>query len=154
MAVVAVVAGVVSIVGLQLANGTTTPGGRSAEAAAEVPQPVTTTPHISTLAPSSPAVTPTHQRTAASTGNVRKKARASAPKATPTATATKAAPSATPSSPPPPVRPTAKPTAKPTTPQHTPPSTEPTTPDTTPTPDDTPTGTPVTEAPGDEEPDA
>ncbi|WP_239132401.1 protein kinase domain-containing protein [Paractinoplanes durhamensis] len=140
MGSVAVVTAVVSIIGLQLANGTTTPGGQSAEAAVEAPQPArTTTPHISSLAPSDPAVTPARKRTAPTTGTVRKKVRTTTPttpKVTPTAKPTKT-----------PGKPTTSPTTSPT-PEQTEPTTEPTTPETTePTPEDTPTDTPTSEGP-------
>ncbi|WP_239147867.1 serine/threonine-protein kinase [Paractinoplanes tereljensis] len=136
LASAAAVAAVLSILGLQLANGTDTPGGRSAEAAVEGPHPATTTPLITSLAPTSrPTVTATVRKPAAtSAGHVRKKAptpRPTTPSASPSPTEptaspspTEPTPSPTPDDSPAPTK-TAEPTAEPTTPapEDTPPTT-------------------------------
>ncbi|MEU4244102.1 protein kinase [Actinoplanes sp. NPDC026619] len=138
MASAAAVAAVLSILGVQLANGTATPGGRSAEAAVEAPHPATTTPLITSLAPTSrPATTSVRKSSATSVGHVRRKA-ATTPAQRPTTPP--ASPSSSPSATPTPTAATSSPT-----PDDTPQPTEPTTAPTTPAPDDTPPVTPSAE---------
>ncbi|GID28762.1 serine/threonine-protein kinase [Paractinoplanes brasiliensis] len=138
----AVVTAILGIVGVQLSNGTVTPGGREAEAAVEAPQPPASL-SPSTSPPASPTTSARPRRhTETTTTTVRRKTAppttapttvpTSAPTTQPTAPATKPAP---PSSPPP-----TTPRPQPTTPSPTPDDpkptdpkpTEPTTPVTTP----------------------
>jgi serine/threonine protein kinase len=145
MASAAVVTAFLSILGVQLANGTATPGGREAEAAVEGGHPETTSPHPTSPAPStSPTTARTHRTTDTTIATVRKRTTAPGkrPAATPTSTPSSrpATPSATPSDPPksssPPVKPT--PTQTPDdNPTHTDPPTEPTDPGTTSPPEET-----------------
>ncbi|MEV4343228.1 protein kinase [Actinoplanes sp. NPDC049596] len=144
----AAVATVLSILGLQLANGGKTPGGKPAEAAVESPHPAATSPRPSSPAATTPATSaPVYQqveKTETPARNKTKKPRKS-PSAKPSKkpTTPSATPSSTPSSspkptdPPPsqtpdPTDPATDPTEQPTDPETTPP-TEDTTPPTTPT---------------------
>ncbi|XVU28121.1 serine/threonine-protein kinase [Actinoplanes sp. CA-054009] len=150
----AAVAVLLSIVGVQLLNGTGTPGGRTAEAAVEAtPPPATKSPTASPTPSSSPTAEPTEETTTTRSGVRRKNnthtkapaakptSKTKSPSATPSASpssepettgpSTEPTPSKTPDDPPPPVDPTDDPT-DPTTP----PTTEDTTPPVTPTADD------------------
>ncbi|GIE25507.1 hypothetical protein Ahu01nite_086090 [Winogradskya humida] len=154
MASVAVAAAVVSIFGLQLVNGASTPGGRQAEAAAAggagIPA-VAPTPHPHTAAPS-PSAAPS-SATPTTTGATDWRP-IKDPVETTRATTSPAAPSTTPTKAPhtpPRTSPAKTPSATPTTPGHTPtssptatpkPSPPIPTPTTSPTPTDEPTNTP------------
>ncbi|WP_250036471.1 serine/threonine-protein kinase [Paractinoplanes maris] len=129
MASAAVVAAVVSIFGVQLANGTVTPGGKEAEAAVDGGHPATTSPRPTTAAPS--PTTPSVREVAATKPvTVRKKNRRTTRVTTPTTAPATPPPTTKPSAPPskPPVTtPPAKPQPTPTrTPDAPPPPTEPT----------------------------
>ncbi|MCY1136691.1 protein kinase [Actinoplanes sp. Pm04-4] len=148
MASAAVVAAVVSVFGIQLANGTATPGGRPAEAAVEGAGPAKTSPKVTKPAPSastSPAAPRIREAdSSTTTTTVRKKNRRTTPVDSPTTTPTKR-PAATkppvvsPSTPPVTTPPVTKPPTKPTEPETTtPPPTKPTEPETTTPPVETP----------------
>ncbi|WP_239118107.1 protein kinase domain-containing protein [Paractinoplanes ferrugineus] len=135
MASAAVVTAVLSILGVQLANGTATPGGRSAEAAVEAPPPATAVPATSSPVRPTPSVSGSVRKpVVTSTARAHKKARVYTPQ---TSAPPSAAPSASPSKTPPSAPPSTKPTPKPTTDDSTPPV-EPTDTPTTPAPEDTP----------------
>ncbi|SNY64149.1 serine/threonine-protein kinase [Paractinoplanes atraurantiacus] len=148
----AAVAIILSIVGVQLVNGTGTPGGKTAEAAVEgTPAPPTTPAKTTSPAPSSsPTFEPAEETTETTRSEVRRKntTHTKAPAAKPTKTKSPSAtPSASPSSEPetsepsteptptkttddpePPVEPTddpTEPTDPPTTEDTTPPTTKP-----------------------------
>ncbi|WP_249998429.1 serine/threonine protein kinase [Actinoplanes sp. M2I2] len=162
MGSLAVAAVLASIVGLQLANGTVTPGGREAEAAVEGVQPTTTPPRPSSPAPSSsPTTVRVQQTNETTTVSVRKKAKArTSPAGTPTTTPPTRRPTtppAVPSSPPATSSPPAEPTPTPTPDETAPPvepTVEPTDPETTAPPETDPPVTTDPETPGDGEPDA
>ncbi|GAB2602548.1 serine/threonine protein kinase [Paractinoplanes abujensis] len=123
----AVVTAILSIIGVQLLNGTATPGGREAEAAIEAVDPPATSAKPS-AAPQTPLpTTRTRQTNDTKTVTVRKKL-------TPTDTPSSATPKGTPSSPKP-TTPPAKPTKPPATPKppQQPPAQPPTTPPVDPT---------------------
>ncbi|MFF5075821.1 serine/threonine-protein kinase [Actinoplanes sp. NPDC000266] len=135
---------VLSIVGVQLVNGTGTPGGRTAEAAVEgTPAPTTTSPTAKPTPSSSPTAEPTEETTTTRSGVRRKNTtHTKAPAAKPTTKATKpsATPSASPSSPPKTSKPPAEPTPSDTPDETTPPAEptdDPTDPTTAPTTEDT-----------------
>ncbi|MCO8273994.1 protein kinase [Actinoplanes sp. TRM 88003] len=131
----AVIAAIVSVVGVQLANGTVTPGGREAEAAVEGPRPVATSPQTSRPTPSPSASVRVRETTETTTTQVRKKTPKTRTTKAPSSAPTTKAPSSAPTSPPattkPPVKPT--PTDDETTPpvEPTEPTVEPTDPGTT-----------------------
>ncbi|MCM4082730.1 serine/threonine-protein kinase [Paractinoplanes hotanensis] len=152
----AVVAAIVSVVGVQLANGTVTPGGREAEAAVEGPRPVATSPQTSSSpAPSPSASVRTRQTNASTTVHVRRKTtaprttRATTP-ATTAPTTPPAKPSSPPASTPPPQKPTPTPTPDETTPP-TEPTVEPTDPATTTPPEPDPPASTGPETPADDQ---
>jgi serine/threonine-protein kinase len=151
MASAAAVAVVVSIFGVQLANGTATPGGREAEAAVEGAHPATTSPKPGTPAPS-PTTAQVREISATTPPAVRKKApaRGTTPVDTPTTTPANrpttrpvTSPTTAPATTPPPVRPTPSRTPD-STPAPTDPPVEPTDPETTEPPEET---TPPVETP-------
>ncbi|MBU2667848.1 protein kinase [Actinoplanes bogorensis] len=134
----ALVAVVLSVVGVQLANGTVTPGGREAEAAVEAPHQTTTITPTAT----SPSPSPSKTKPAAKKTRVRVPAHTEKPARTTPPSSAPATPSATPST-----RPTTSPTTAPTTTPPIPdddpePTTEPTREPTTPAPTTPPAPTP------------
>lgn len=151
----AVVAAILSVVGVQLANGTVTPGGREAEAAVEGPEPV-----VSLSPAGSPSASPTdsarpRRHTETTTTTVRRKTAppstvstttpTSVPTTEPAAPTTKPAPPSSPPASSPRPQPTTSPSPSPDAPEPTDPTTEPTAPATTPPAATTPPTTSETE---------
>ncbi|XVV15326.1 serine/threonine-protein kinase [Actinoplanes sp. CA-131856] len=152
----AAVAVILSIVGVQLVNGTGTPGGKQAEAAVEgTPPPPAATPRTSSATPSSAPATEPDEETTSTTrygGQTKNPGYTKSPGKKPTKKPTKspsATPSATPSSAPETVEPSKEPTPSKTPDETEPPvdpTDDPTDPTTAPTTEDT---TPPTTAPAD-----
>ncbi|MBL7253070.1 serine/threonine-protein kinase [Paractinoplanes lichenicola] len=156
----AVVAAILSIVGVQLVNGTATPGGQEAEAAIEAVHPPTASATPSSSAPAPSPSVRTRQTNETTTVSVRKKTTPTDRPTSPTPTGTGSPPAspkpttppAKPTTPPPTSKPSQQPpapTQAPTTPPPAEPTTEPTTQPTNPPDPTTPPATTGPQTPSD-----